>query len=174
MRATHGSSGDESRVGTDVPGCAIDLRAAVDAAEAALIAIGEEASARRPALGKWSPREVIGHLIDSASNNHRRFVLAQVQDDLLFPGYDQEVWVAVQRYQNASWAGLVTLWASFNRHLASIMAATPADVLSRPRARHNLQEIGWHPPAKGEVATLDHLMRDYVGHLRHHLAQILG
>lgn len=154
--------------------CAAELRAAVDDAEARLRAIGEEASRRPPAPGQWSPREVVGHLIDSASNNHRRFVLGQVQDDLEFPGYDQEVWVSIQRYRDAPWANLVTLWASFNRHLAFIIETTPDDVLVRPRARHNLPVIGWQPPAAGEPATLAHIIRDYIAHLRHHLGRIAG
>jgi hypothetical protein len=152
--------------------CAADLRAAVDDAEARLRAIDEEASGRRPAPDTWSPREVIGHLVDSASNNHRRFVMGQVQEDLQFPGYDQNVWVSVQRYREAPWANLVSLWASFNRHLAFIIESAPDDVLLRPRAAHNLPEIGWHPPAASEPATLAHIVRDYIAHLRHHLAQL--
>jgi hypothetical protein len=152
--------------------CAADLRAAVDGAETVLRAIDEAASGRRPAPDTWSPREVIGHLVDSASNNHRRFVMGQVQEDLRFPGYDQNVWVSVQRYREAPWANLVTLWTSFNRHLAFIIESTPDDVLLRPRAVHNLPEIGWQLPADSEPATLAHIVRDYIAHVRHHLAQI--
>ena len=152
--------------------CAADLRAAVDGAEAALRAIGEEASRRHPAPDKWSPREILGHLIDSASNNHRRFVLGQVEEALRFPGYDQELWVSVQRYADAPWDNLVALWASFNRHLAWLVESMTDDALLRPRARHNLPAIGWQPPAAGEPATLAHIIRDYIAHLRHHLAQI--
>ena len=50
----------------------------------------------------------LGHLIDSAVNNHARFVRAQLQDDLVFPGYDQDGWVRVQRYDERSWPALVT------------------------------------------------------------------
>ncbi len=162
-------AGDSCSVGAR---CAADLRAAVDEAEARLLAIDEDASGRRPAPDAWSPREVIGHLVDSASNNHRRFVMGQVQDDLQFPGYDQNVWVSVQRYRDAPWANLVALWASFNRHLAFIIESAPDAVLLRPRAAHNLPEIGWHPPEGSEPATLAHIVRDYIAHLRHHLAQI--
>jgi hypothetical protein len=165
---------DEGRRHDAAARCAADLRAVVDQTKAALMAMDDEASGRPPASGKWSPREVMGHLIDSASNNHRRFVLGQVQDDLEFPGYDQEVWVSIQRYRDESWANLVTLWASFNRHLAFIIETTPDDVFERPRARHNLPEIGWHPPAEGEPATLGHIIRDYIEHLRHHVSQVVG
>ena len=87
--------------------------------------LADDGTTRRPAPGKWSPREIIGHLIDSASNNHQRFVRASFQDDLVFAGYDQDRWVAMQRYQEARWEDLLTLWASFNRHLARVMASDP-------------------------------------------------
>ena len=48
------------------------------------------------AQDKWSPREIVGHLIDSAANNHQRFVRAQFTDDLVFSGYQQAEWVGVQ------------------------------------------------------------------------------
>jgi hypothetical protein len=131
-------------------------------------------SARHPASAKWSPREVIGHLIDSASNNHQRFVRAASQDDLVFPGYDQDRWVDLQDYQNTPWRDLVSLWAAFNRHIARVMAAIPEPVCSRPRARHNLDEIAWRPVSATEPTTLDYFMKDYVEHLEHHLRQILG
>lgn len=71
-----------------------DLIDTVNEAEPALLALGDETSARRPAPGKWSRRETIGHLIDSASNNHRRFVVAPSVAHLIFEGYDQDEWVA--------------------------------------------------------------------------------
>jgi hypothetical protein len=114
---------------------------------------------------------VIGHLIDSAANNHRRFVLAQRSDDLLFDGYDQELWIAVQPYQESSWADLVTLWSGYNRHLARLIAATPVEVLRKRRARHNLHVVSWRPVPESEPATLEYFMDDYVRHLEHHLAQ---
>jgi DinB superfamily len=152
----------------------VDLLETVERAAAALAGIDDEASAKRPAPGKWSPREIIGHLIDSASNNHQRFVRAQLQDDLVFPGYAQDAWVETQHYQDASWQELVTLWASFNRHLARVMAAAPDAIRHKPRVRHNLHELAFHPLPAGEPATLDYFMRDYVVHLHHHLRQIPG
>jgi DinB superfamily len=149
-----------------------DLRMTVARAAAALAAIVDEDAARRPAPGKWSAKEIIGHLIDSAANNHARFVRAQLQDDLMFPGYAEAEWVAVQQYQHASWPELLALWREYNLHIARVMEAVPADVRLRERTRHNLYEIGWNAIPVDRPATLDHLMRDYVGHLHHHLNQI--
>jgi hypothetical protein len=149
-----------------------ELIRAVDAAVPGLIALGSDASARRPAPGKWSPREIIGHLVDSASNNHQRFVRAQFQDDLVFPGYDQDAWVALQHYADAPWDDLVQLWASFNRHIARLMASTPDQQLTKPRPTHNLDQLAWKTVPRDQPTTLDYFMRDYVGHLKHHLNQI--
>lgn len=139
-----------------------------------MAALSDSETARRPAPAKWSPREVIGHLIDSASNNHQRFVRAASREDLVFPGYEQDRWVKLQDYQNAPWRDLVSLWAAFNRHIARVMAAIPEPVCSRPRARHNLHEIAWRPVPATEPTTLDYFMMDYVRHLEHHLRQVLG
>jgi hypothetical protein len=151
-----------------------ELLDTIDRATPRLLAIDDHASARRPRPGGWSPREVVGHLVDSASNNHQRFVRAQWQDDLVFAGYDQDAWVAAQRYQDAPWRELVLLWAGFNRHLARVMAAVPEDARLRLRTVHNLHELAWRPVPVDAPATLDDFMRDYVGHLQHHLRQILG
>jgi uncharacterized damage-inducible protein DinB len=156
-----------------MPACAIDLANAVDQALPELRALEDDASGRRPAPGKWSPREIIGHLIDSASNNHQRFVRASFQDDLVFTGYEQDKWVALQQYQEARWEDLLTLWASFNRHLARVMAATPTEIRRREHRSHNLDRIAMRPVAAGSPATLEYFMEDYVLHLHHHLRQIL-
>ena len=151
-----------------------EFRAIVTQATPALLALTDDRTAARPAPGKWSPREVIGHLIDSASNNHQRFVRARFQNDLVLVGYDQDAWVALQKYQNEPWADLVTLWRSFNVHLAHVMESIPVSVRQREHGRHNLHEINWKPVPADKPATLDDLMADYVGHLTHHLRQILG
>ncbi len=150
------------------------LRAALDGAEPLLRAIAEADSAQSPASGKWSPRQIIGHLIDSASNNHQRFVRAVWQDDLVFPGYAQEQWVELQQYQTTPWSELLTFWLAYNRHLARVMVAVPAEARLRVRVRHNLDDIATHAPQTPEQATLDYFMADYVDHLELHLRQILG
>ncbi len=151
-----------------------ELRSVVERSTAPLLALSEADSARHPASGKWSPREVIGHLIDSAFNNHQRFVRAQFQNDLVFPGYEQDAWVTVQRYQAAPWTELVALWRVLNLHLARVMAEVPELVRTREHHRHNLDEIAWQTVPPEEPTTLDYFMDDYVGHLKHHLRQILG
>jgi 2-methylisocitrate lyase-like PEP mutase family enzyme len=151
-----------------------DLRLTVERATTALLAVPEAATAIAPAPGKWSPREVIGHLVDSASNNHQRFVRAPFMDSLVFDGYDQDAWVRTQRYGEASWPDLVGLWRSMNLHLARVMGALPADVRTRVHTTHNLDRIAWRTVPAGQPATLDYFMADYVGHLHHHLRQVLG
>jgi hypothetical protein len=151
-----------------------ELRATVERAAAALVSLPESATTKHPAPGKWTPRQIVGHLIDSATNNHRRFVLAQFQDDLVFDGYDQDAWVAAQRYNEESWRELVQLWRAVNVHLAHVMAATPEADRRRPRARHNLDRIAFRPVPSDRPATLQYFMDDYVEHLEHHLRQILG
>ena len=149
-----------------------DLLATIDEAAPEFRAADPEAAARRPAPGRWSAKELLGHLIDSASNNHQRFVRARWQEDLVFTGYAQDRWVEAQDYQSASWEELITLWQEYNRHLARVMASTPPAVLFREHARHNLHEVAWRTVPATMTATLDYFMSDYVGHLHHHLAQI--
>ena len=147
-----------------------DLRRAVDDATPRLLALGDS-SATSPAPLKWSAREIIGHLVDSASNNHQRFVRGQLQDDLIFPGYAQEDWVRIGRYADAPWEDLVALWRTLNLQIARVMDGTPEEIRRRPRERHSFSAIGVPLPG-GEAATLEHVMADYVVHLKHHLAQI--
>lgn len=148
------------------------LRDAVRRAAPALRTISPAAAARRPGPGKWSPVEILGHLVDSASNNHQRFVRARFRADLRFDGYDQDAWVDVQRWAEAPWLEVLDLWRAFNLHLARLIEGTPDDVLDTPRADHNLDAIGWETVPAHEPATLAYFMRDYVGHLQHHLRQI--
>ena len=147
-----------------------ELRQAVTEATPKLMALGD-ASARRPSPNKWSAREIIGHLVDSASNNHQRFVRGQLQDDLVFPGYAQDDWVRIGRYADAPWEELIALWRTFNLQIARVMEGTPEEVRMRPRDRHNFDTIGVHPPPD-QPARLDDVMSGYVTHLKHHLSQI--
>jgi DinB superfamily len=148
------------------------LRKAVRETSALLDELPADVAARRPAPDKWSIKEIVGHLVDSAANNHQRFVRARLQDTLIFPGYAQDDWVAAQQYQDAPWPALVTLWREYNLHIARIMELAPEEARFREHLRHNLHELAWRPVPADRPATLDYFMRDYVGHLQHHLRQI--
>lgn len=115
------------------------------------------------APGKWSKKEILAHLIDSASNNHQRFVRAASQGSLEFPGYDQEKMVVLQHPNLASWELLIELWSAYNRYLAYVLSQMPASS-AEVQCR-----IGGRPPV-----TLIWLANDYVEHLKHHLNQIVG
>ncbi|PYP80915.1 MAG: hypothetical protein DMD35_03675 [Gemmatimonadetes bacterium] len=158
----------------DAPACAVRLVDALRRTTPALLALDDAATMRRPAPGKWSPREIIGHLVDSASNNHQRFVRMRERDELVVEGYEQDEWVVAQRYQDAPWTELVVLWMTYNRHLARLMAATPAADRDRVRQRHNLHLRAYRPMPADRAVTLGYFMNDYVEHLEHHLAQVLG
>jgi hypothetical protein len=124
--------------------------------------IPDDAVARKSAPNRWSKKEILGHLIDSAANNHQRFVRAQGTPRLEFPGYEQESWVATQAYATAPWPDLVNLWLLLNRHLVHVWKAMPAAVLSHECV------IGGRP-----AVTLEALAVDYLRHLNQHLAQLL-
>ena len=128
-----------------------------------LRAIAESQASKRPARGKWSKKEILGHLIDSACNNQQKFVrMLGSSGHLEFVGYAQDSWVAVQHYQEAKWLDLVRLWQAYNLHLAHVIAS--AD----PARLGNTVTIDGAGPFR-----LDFVMADYVEHLKHHLKAVL-
>ena len=150
---------------------AADLRNAVDEGVELILAAPEERSARRPADGGWCAREVIGHLIDSACNNHRRFIINQSAESMIIDPYDQDAWIARQHYADQPAARLAALWAVYNRHLADVIEVIPNDVLNHPRGPIAYLGFGYITTSD-TTATIGHLAADYVGHLRHHLKQL--
>jgi hypothetical protein len=150
-----------------------DFRQTIGAASEQLMQISAEQSQLPRAAGKWSPKEIIGHLIDSASNNHQRFVRAQFSDDLIFAGYEQEGWVRVQNYQGEPWSELVQLWKLYNQHILHLMSLIPEETCLKLRYKHNLHQIASDSLTEDEPVTLDWFMRDYVDHMKKHLGQIL-
>ena len=149
-----------------------DFRETILSSTARLREIPEEQSRRKSSPDDWSAVEILGHLIDSAANNHQRFVRAQFTDDLVFSGYEQNQWVSSQKYHEESWADVIQLWSAYNLHLVHAASVIPENVLTRPRSPHSLDQIAFNPVQKNEPATLEYLIRDYVVHLRHHLNQI--
>src|SRR6266536_220461 len=145
----------------------------IESATPRLLQISEAQSELR-AEDHWSSKQIIGHLIDSAANNHARFVLGQLKNDLVFPGYDQDGWVRTNHYQQAPWSQLVDLWRAYNLHLQHVMAHASKEKMTTPCTLHTLQEIAFNTVPKSEPVTLEYLMKDYVDHLQHHLAQILS
>lgn len=149
-----------------------DFRKTVESSYDRLRTIDEAQAAKPHSVDHWSSKQIIGHLIDSATNNHARFVLGQLKDDLVFPGYDQDGWVRTNHYQDASWLQLVELWRAYNLHLHHVMSHADRAKLNTPCTLHTLQEIAFNSVPKSEPVTLEYLMKDYVDHLKHHLAQI--
>jgi hypothetical protein len=141
---------------------AAGLHASIDEGLRLFAGVDERRTAARPAPDAWCARQILGHLIDSACNNHRRFILGQSGDVDRFDGYEQDAWVARQRYHDVPWRDLVALWTAYNRHLAHVIAVTPASALACTAVS---------PDGSARI-TLGFLMEDYVHHLRHHLAQL--
>jgi DinB family protein len=139
------------------------LRAVIDRALPRLRALKEPEVSRKPAPGKWCHKEILGHLIDSASNNHQRFVRAQLAPEFRGPGYEQDAWVSRQDYAAADWGLVVDLWSSYNRHLTHVMSRVLPASLATPCSIKD-----------GAPVTLQFVLEDYIAHLEHHLAQILG
>lgn len=151
-----------------------DFKDTIDTATPRLLEITEAESSEPRAQDHWSSKQIIGHLIDSAANNHARFVLGQLKDDLVFPGYDQDGWVATNHYQQAPWPQLVDLWRAYNLHLHHVMSHASPEKLNTPCTQHTLQEIAFKTVPQAEPVTLAYLMKDYVDHLKHHLDQIFS
>ncbi|MBO9638733.1 MAG: DinB family protein [Siphonobacter aquaeclarae] len=138
-----------------------ELLLLVEAYEPRLRQLSAEQAAFQPGPGRWSVKEIIGHLIDSAANNTQRFVRGAQTPELAFPGYLQDDWVFIQQYQSADWSELIAFWALYQRHIARVIGG-----LSPATLAHRVAVGGQEP------VTLAFLAEDYVRHLRHHLRQI--
>ena len=127
------------------------------------------AAARLPPLtdtetrvdGHWSRKQILGHLIDSASNNHQRFIRGQHDHELVTPNYAQNKWVETERFNDRDWNELVQFWLAYNRHLLHIMSH------AAPESLDSIIRIGDNVPV-----SLEFVMIDYVSHMKHHLKQL--
>src|SRR5207302_10752544 len=112
-----------------VTGALTELAAILENTPQRLLSITGNDAAHKPGPDRWSKKEILGHLIDSAGNNHQRFVRAQLVPHLDFPEYDQDRWVAAQSYATQSWTELIDLWAALNRHILHVLKAMPESAL---------------------------------------------
>jgi len=138
---------------------AAELRNIIDRHMAALQAISEDSFSHKPSPGKWSKKELIGHLVDSAQSNIRRFVIAQYEDSPTI-NYNQEKWVVISGYQQWESISLIRLWYLLNFQICEILNRMSPDTMKRTCMTQELHTIEW-------------LAQDYVKHLVHHLHQVL-
>jgi hypothetical protein len=123
--------------------------------------IGEEKFSCKPQPSKWSKKEILGHLIDSAQNNIRRFIVSQYEELPLII-YAQDDWVRIADYQNYPTEDLILLWSLLNRHICILLLHTPESAFQRMTETNNQK-----------THTLEWLVQDYIKHLLHHLHQVL-
>jgi nitroreductase len=144
-----------------VPDGLSQLKSLIAALPGRLAAISEERAAAKHAPDAWSAKQELGHLIDSAANNHQRIARAQFEDDLAMPGYDGDRWVEMHGYQNREWNELISLWRSGNSLLFGAAEAAPQ------KAWSNTLTVGGSAPM-----TLGFVLDDYVAHMASHLRHI--
>lgn len=135
----------------------------LDQAGARLSGIGEQQAAEPFRPGGWLRKEVLGHLLDSAANNHQRFVRAELDGHYEGPGYEQERWVRLHGYSALTWGSLLGSWRDRNAELARIVERIGEQRLQAPCT------VG-----DGAPVTLQFLIEDYLRHLDHHVDQITG
>ena len=134
------------------------LQDLIDRLPARLQALPSEKVEHKPAPDAWSAKEELGHLLDSAANNHQRIVRMQLEEHPAMPGYDGDAWVALHQYQRREWQSLIERWVALNRQL---LAAAEA-----------VQDSDWSRTctiAGSEPLTLQFVFDDYIHHMLEHL-----
>ena len=138
------------------------LRSIIATIEPQLSRMNPEDMGFKPDPHEWSKKEILGHLIDSAANNHQRFVRAMYHVADRFPIYDQNEWVRIQQYNERPWFSLIALWSAYNGHLSHVIECISEDAESSPC------NIGEEKPV-----PLSIVVKDYLSHLQNHLTDIL-
>jgi hypothetical protein len=142
---------------------ALELKNRIDRELPQLEALSEEVASSRPKEGGWSPKEELGHLIDSAVNNHARFVITAIGPEMYGPGYAQDEWVRLHGYSETLWKRIVAWWYAHNEVLIEVIARIPEDRWS------SWCHIGNYP-----ANTLQFVVEDYGVHLQHHVDHLLS
>lgn len=125
-----------------------------------LAEIAEEKMSLKPFPDKWSKKEIIGHLIDSATNNHQRFIRGQFEN-IPEIRYDQNKWNEYSFYQQIDSKQIISFWTIYNKQLIEIIKLIPTENLKRQiKVGENL-------------LTIEFLIADYVEHMEHHLNQVI-
>ena len=137
------------------------FQARIAVAAARLQTVSEAQSAERSGAPGWTRKQVLGHLLDSAANNHQRFVRGALYGAYAGPGYDADRWVEIHDYANWSWDELLRSWNDRNAVLSRVVARVPESALEEPC------RIGDDQPV-----TLRFVITDYLRHLDHHVEQI--
>ncbi len=137
------------------------LRTLLEHVPGRLARLSDNTAAAKPSPSTWSPKEELGHLLDSAANNHQRIVRAQLEDNPAMPGYEQTRWVALHGYQQRDWSELIGLWRALNRQVLAAAEAVPDSAWSRTCT-----------VAGSEPLTLKFVFEDYLEHMMHHLQHI--
>jgi hypothetical protein len=141
---------------------ALLVRQTIECEIAELRAVTDAHAGEAPAPGKWSPKQELGHLIDSAANNHIRIAVASIEGVFEGAGYTQDRWVEAHGYREMAWREIVELWYSYNLLLAHLVERITQTQLE------NRCVVG------GNEMTLRFVITDYVRHLRHHVDHVLS
>ncbi|WP_395762823.1 DinB family protein [Elizabethkingia anophelis] len=138
------------------------LRTIIDTELKRFEIISEDEWSYKASPEKWSRKEILGHLCDSAFTNIRRFVVTQYKENENIV-YDQDEWVKAQNYQNIPAAEVINLWKSLNYQIVHIVENIPDEVLQRTCDTSKTTP---------EILTLEVLIKGYIDHLHHHLKTI--
>jgi hypothetical protein len=124
-------------------------------------AIPDEIFQAKPLRHKWSKQEVLGHLVDSAQNNLRRFICTQYEPEPPLIVYQQDFWVAANQYQEMEKSDLIELWRLLNLRICAVLESMPEANYTKESNTGSLRTLAW-------------LAEDYVKHMKHHINQIIA